>query len=239
METPTQTPKLKTNLDTNFLKLIAVLCMVADHVGTVFFPGYPAFRWVGRLAFPIFCYCLTVGLMYTHDIKRYLGRLAIFAVISQPFYALAFHPRDFWANLTNWNIFVTLFFSLLAIYGVKARKWWWFVAGVLAINLLNADYANSGIILTLIFYLCRNKPWLGAALYVLSYITALWGGSLEDPLALVICGHAVGFEIFALLATPFIFIPTHVEPKIPKWFFYGFYPVHLLVIFLVRMALGV
>lgn len=53
----TQAPRLKTNLDTNFLKLIAILCMVVDHVGTVFFPGYPAFRWVGRLAFPIFCYC--------------------------------------------------------------------------------------------------------------------------------------------------------------------------------------
>ena len=39
-------PRLKTNLDTNFLKLIAILCMVVDHVGTVFFPGYPAFRWV-------------------------------------------------------------------------------------------------------------------------------------------------------------------------------------------------
>lgn len=173
MDTPTQTPKLKTNLDTNFLKLIAILCMVADHVGTVFFPGYPIFRWIGRLAFPIFAYCLTVGLLYTHDIRRYLGRLAIFAVISQPFYALAFHPHDFWGNLTNWNIFVTLFFSLLAIYGVKSRKWWWFVAGVLAINLLNADYANTGVVLTLIFYLCRNKPWLGAALYVLSYISAL------------------------------------------------------------------
>lgn len=78
-ETQTQAqtlaPRLKTNLDTNFLKLIAILCMVVDHVGTVFFPGYPAFRWVGRLAFPIFCYCLTVGLMYTHDIRRYLGRL--------------------------------------------------------------------------------------------------------------------------------------------------------------------
>ena len=82
----TSAPRLKTNLDTNFLKLIAILCMVVDHVGTVFFPGYSAFRWVGRLAFPIFCYCLTVGLMYTHDIRRYLGRLAIFAVISQPFY---------------------------------------------------------------------------------------------------------------------------------------------------------
>ena len=148
-ETQRQTPKLRTNLDTNFLKLFAILTMVVDHVGTVFFPQHPEFRWVGRLAFPIFCYCL------------------LFAVVSQPFFALAFHPHNFWEELTSWNIFVTLFFSLLAIYGVKERKWWWFLLGVLAINVLNADYANTGVILTLIFYLCRNKPWLGALLYVL------------------------------------------------------------------------
>ena len=70
----TQAPRLKTSLDTNFLKLVAILCMVADHVGTVFFPGYPVFRWVGRLAFPLFCYCLPVGLMYTPAISRHLGR---------------------------------------------------------------------------------------------------------------------------------------------------------------------
>ena len=153
--------------------------------------------------------------------------------------SLAFHPHNFWEELTSWNIFVTLFFSLLAIYGVKERKWWWFLLGVLAINVLNADYANTGVILTLIFYLCRNKPWLGALLYVRSYLPALWGGSLEDPMALVVGGHAIGFEIFALLSAPLIFLPTHVEPKIPKWFFYAFYPGHLLVIFLVRTALGI
>ena len=186
-----QAPRLKTNLDTNFLKLIAILCMVVDHVGTVFFPGYPVFRWVGRLAFPIFCYCLTVGLMCTHDIKRYLGRLAIFAVISQPFYALAFHPHDFWGNLTNWNIFITLFFSLLAIYGVKSRKWWWFVVGVLAINLLNADYANTGIILTLIFYLCRNKPWLGALIYSLFFALPFSGTYCAQPQSPQVCDRGV------------------------------------------------
>ena len=56
-------------------------------------------------------------------------------------------------------------------------------------------------------------------------------------LALVVGGHAVGFEIFAILATPLIFLPTHVEPKIPKWFFYAFYPVHLAVIALIQNIL--
>ena len=62
--------KLKTNLDTNFIKLVAIISMTFDHVGSVFFPEYPVFRWIGRIAFPLFCYCLTVGMLYTHDIKK-------------------------------------------------------------------------------------------------------------------------------------------------------------------------
>ena len=94
----TLTPKLRSNLDTDFLKLIAILSMAIDHVGSAFFPQYPVFRWIGRLAFPIFAYCLTVGLLYTHDIKRYLIRLSVFALVSQPFYIFAFHPWDWQAE---------------------------------------------------------------------------------------------------------------------------------------------
>ena len=112
-------PRLRTNLDTDFLKLIAILSMLLDHIGAVFFPEHPAFRWVGRLAFPIFCYCMTVGLLYTRDIKRYLGRLGLFALISQPCYILATHPWDWQTEWMNWNIFFTLFLSLLAMWGFQ------------------------------------------------------------------------------------------------------------------------
>ena len=88
LTTPAAVPetgaKLKTNLDTDLLKLIAITAMLIDHIGGAFFPEVGAFRWIGRVAFPIFCYCMTVGLLYTRDVKRYLGRLAVFALISQP-----------------------------------------------------------------------------------------------------------------------------------------------------------
>ena len=109
------------------LRRIAACTMLVDHIGATLFPGVLWLRCVGRLAFPIFCYCLTVGLLYTHDVRKYLTRLGIFALVSQPFYILAFHPvGEFWANLTNWNIFFTLFLSLLGMYGLKERKWWLF-----------------------------------------------------------------------------------------------------------------
>lgn len=169
-------PKLKTNLDTDFLKLIAILSMVIDHVGTAFFPEYPAFRWAGRLAFPIFAYCLTVGLLYTRDIRKYLLRLGAFALISQPFYIFAFHPWDWQAEWMNMNIFFTLLVSLLALWGVHTRRWWLFLALFLLASFVNFDYSANGIVLMLIFYLCRNRPVLGAAVYVLFWLPALWGG---------------------------------------------------------------
>ncbi len=231
--------KLRTNLDTNLLKLIAILAMTLDHVGSVFFPEYPVFRWIGRIAFPIFCYCMTVGLLYTHDIKKYLTRLAVFAVISQPFHVLAFHPQDFLENIAVLNIFFTLFVSLLALWGFKEKKWLVFAAATLFTMFVNVDYSVTGILLMLIFYLCRNKPLWGVLLYILSYLPALFNGYMEDPLALVIGNLPIGFEIFSIFAAPLIFIRMNSKIKVPKWFFYIYYPLHQLVILIVRLILHV
>ncbi len=228
--------KLKTNMDTNFLKLIAILSMTVDHVGGAFFPQYPVFRWIGRLAFPLFCYCMTVGMLYTSDIKKYFLRLGIFALVSQPFWILAFNSEDFLGNLFNLNIFFTLLVSLMAAWGAKEKKWWLLIAGVLLLSFINFDYSITGLVLMLIFYYCRNRPWLGILLYTLSYLPAL-NGYMEDPLALKLGGHAVGFEIFCLLALPLIYCHTNVRPKINKWFFYLYYPAHLLAIFLIGLLL--
>lgn len=235
---PQTGPRLKTNLDTDLLKLIAIISMLIDHIGGAFFPETGVFRWVGRLAFPIFCYCMTVGLLYTHDIKRYLGRLAIFAAVSQPFYILAFHPHDWMIdrNWANWNIFFTLFLSLLAMYGFKERKWWLFLVALFVVSWWNFDYSGTGVCLMLIFFLCRNHPKIGAALYVLTYLPALRGWP-EDPLSLTLGGLCLDWIIFAILAAPLIFPSTHSNIKIPKWFFYVFYPAHLAVIGIIRILL--
>lgn len=62
------------------------------------------------------------------------------------------------------NIFFTLLVSLLAIWGLHTKKWWLFISMFLLANLINFDYSGNGIILMLIFYLCRNRPALGRAL---------------------------------------------------------------------------
>ena len=236
---PADQLRLQTNLDTDFLKLIAIVSMLMDHVGGALFPAVPAFRWAGRLAFPLFCYCMTVGLLYTRDVKKYLARLAVFALISQPFYILATHPWDWREEWSNMNIYFTLVVSLLGMVGVKTRKWQWFLISFVLLSLINFDYAANGLILMLIFYLCRSKPALGATLFLLSYLPALWNGDPADPRSIALGVVWVDWTAFAMLAAPLIFLRTHTGLKIHKYFVYIFYPAHLAAIGLARLALRI
>ena len=206
-----------TNMSTTALKIIACISMLIDHVGLVFFPGQLIFRLVGRLAFPLFCYCMTVGMVYTRSIRKYLTRLLLFAFISQLVYMFAFWPEFKTGEIARLNIFFTLFLSLLAVWAFKEKKYWLFVLAAALSVIFDFDYSAMGIVLMLIFYLCRNKVALGAALFVVSFIPYCY----YNPLIAVIT---------ALL----IFADIDIKISISKWFFYAFYPAHLLVIAILR-----
>lgn len=231
-----QTNKLNTNLDTNFLKVIAIIAMVLDHVGKAFFPDMLIFQIIGRLAFPIFAYCIVVGVLYTKNFKKYLGRLGIFAIISQIPWILAFNPTldGFQENWMIMNIFFTLFFSAIFVYGMKEKNWISLLVAVLAFSLLPLDYGFDTMFLLASIYLLRNK--LVASCIVTSIILILplfTGGDFNA------FGLSLGIQGFAVLAVPFIYLKTNVNLKINKFFFYAFYPVHLLIIFLVQVVLSV
>lgn len=224
-------PRFATNLDTDFLKLIAIVSMLIDHTGAVLFPDVMAFRLVGRLAFPLFAYCVCVGCAYTHDIRRYALRLLAFGLVSQPFYVFAFH--------TDWympNIMFTLLAGVLCIWCIQKNTWkHWLLLAVLfvAVSLSMLDY--SGYLLTFIlFYLLRGRRlWLGVV-GCLSFGLVLFTG--YDDLWL----GPIGLDIqgFAALSMVPILLHTHTGIKVNKWVFYGFYPGHLLVLGLLRLAFG-
>lgn len=98
------------------LKLIAVVSMLIDHAAYSLFlagvftgRGYVYMRAVGRIAFPIFAYMIVNGFEKTHDVRRYFSRLALFAVISQPVYRLAFTAANYGAQaLTGGGITLSL-----------------------------------------------------------------------------------------------------------------------------------
>ena len=64
-------PLAATNLDTGLLKIVAISIMLFDHIAVVFFPEQTWMRAITRCGYPLFCYCMVIGMLYTHNFKRY------------------------------------------------------------------------------------------------------------------------------------------------------------------------
>ena len=108
---------MKKTLNANTIKLIAILAMTIDHVAWLLFPGYPkdalpvVMHIVGRLTCPIMCFFIAEGYAYTSNLKKYLLRLFIAAVISHVPYALCFKFTvwEFWyVTGVLWGLFLGL-----------------------------------------------------------------------------------------------------------------------------------
>ena len=231
--------KTKGCLDSLTLKLLAMALMLCDHLWATVLPGVMWLTAVGRIAFPIFAFQVAEGFQRTHDRKKYLLRMLAFALISEiPFNYLYYSSPVF---PFHQNVMFTFFIALLLMLGLeKVRSKgteMYILAAVLSLpvgyflgTLGMVDYYGSGVVTVLIFYLCRNRPRLGAALYLLSYLPALMNGWPEDPLCLTVGGLCIDWSIFAVFAAPLIFCATHSRIKINRWFFYAFYPAHLAAI---------
>ena len=97
-------------LDRDVLKLIAVVTMFIDHIGSIIFPHIMFLRIIGRISFPIFAFLIVNGYRHTHNLKKYLLRLAAFAIISEIPYNLIWSGDIAYPN--SQNVFVTLFLGV-------------------------------------------------------------------------------------------------------------------------------
>ena len=205
------------NLDTNFLKTIGVFTMLLDHVGKTFYPDLLILQVIGRIAYPVFAYCVVVGIVHTSNVYRYALRLAIFGLISQPFYMLAFGAE--WYIL---NIYFTLLMGLLILTSLQSRQW--FIAAGLLIIASFADlaYGLNGILLMVILYYFRNKKTYSMISVTLLFFLSFFSGS-----DIVIRDFGFDIQGFAILSIPFIFLKTDFKLRLNKYVFYLFYPLHL------------
>jgi len=242
------------NRDTNLLKLVAMITMLMDHTGKVFFSQYQIMRIIGRIAFPIYAYCIAVGCVYSRNRLKYLNRIVLVGLISQPFYAIALrhtvpamytirfaeNPLRAVLNfyLYSWatpNIMYTLAFGLLIIWAIRDRQYICVVALALIVwkvqNSIN--YGWRGVALIVLFYLFIDRWWLSLPV-ILAYM--IWWGM--DGSAYRLFGVRFGMQMFAILALPLIYIPTWSKLKIGKWVYYLYYPAHLIGIMLIQFALA-
>ena len=81
-------------LSSNLLKIIALLCMLIDHIGGFLIPECSTlFRIIGRIAFPIFAFSLAQGFIKTSNFKKYALRLSFWAVVAQIPFSLLLGKR--------------------------------------------------------------------------------------------------------------------------------------------------
>ena len=190
-------------------------------------------RLIGRLGFPIFCFLLIEGFMYTRNVWKYAFRLLLFAFISELPFDLAFSGFLF-ANHYQ-NVFFTLFLGLCALIAIKfiedkfAENWIIkylliipaTVVFMLIAYFLKTDYAYMGVLTIVVMYLLRNSK------------------ILEMTAGCVILTIMSLTEITAF----FTIIPVskyNGERGLNmKYVFYAFYPMHLLVLYCIAYLMGI
>lgn len=215
------------------LKWFAIVTMVIDHTGAFLlepamvtglvsnqFSGLNiVLRLIGRLSFPLFTFLLVEGFVHTRNIKRYLAQLGVFALVSEIPFDLAKEGMLF--DFTYQNIFFTLFIGLLTITlfdrfkAAQYLKWVILVTGMILAKVLQTDYAAFGILLIFVFYYFRENKIVGN----------------------IVVSLLLFLQTTAILALIPIRLYNNKRGKQKKYFFYLFYPIHLLLFFIIRVSL--
>lgn len=210
-------------LNTFELKCIAIVSMVVDHIGYVLYPDMKLFRIFGRIAFPIFCFLVAEGVAHTRNIYRYMLRMAVFALISEVPYDLIFGNGII--DFKSQNVFFTLTFGvcMLHLTGNVTDLWQKIIvlASFMCMNdMLRGDYGVYGILLIFIYGELRKVNWFKLT------AGALWNFFYPWEI-----------QRYGVLASiPLLLYNGEKGPDI-KYFFYLFYPLHLLVLYVIYLFL--
>ncbi|MDO4530388.1 MAG: TraX family protein, partial [Bacillota bacterium] len=121
-----------------FIQLVAALTMLIDHIGVLFFPTVAGFRVIGRLSFPLFAFGIAQGVSHTSDFRKYMGRLLLAAVLSQPIYQMAF-------GMSNLNPLFMLAWGALTLWFWQKEQRWAAVLLLLGAGLVDMSYDWYGV----------------------------------------------------------------------------------------------
>ncbi|MDO4871098.1 MAG: TraX family protein [Candidatus Saccharibacteria bacterium] len=163
----------KPNLTIDDLKLIAIIAMLIDHLADMITSNDSimnlALHTVGRITAPIMFFAAVEGYHKTHNLKRYLFRLTIFALISHIPFSLMFYDGD----LFRLNVIYTILFGLIAIiarHKIKNKICVLVVISLLLALSLFSDWGYFGILIMLIFDFFYRNFKLQAFAYCLAVI---------------------------------------------------------------------
>lgn len=232
------------------LHLIAMVCMLCDHLWGSIVPGNDWLTCIGRVAFPIFAFLIVEGYFHTKNLKKYIRRLVVFALLSEIPFNLAMGSRIFYPIHQNvlWSFLIAL--GLLhwnEKTKAKGKLWARIAVGALTVGigyivglLTMVDFYHAGILTVLVFYFFRERKWWG----YLGQLVGLWYVNME---LLGGFGYEISFggetyffirQGFALLALLPIWLyhgKQGYHSKLLQYACYAFYPVHLLILGIIKM----
>ncbi len=203
-----------------FIQIVAALAMLIDHIGAVFFPVSAGMRAIGRISFPLFAFGIAQGVAYTSDFRKYFIRILLAAVISQPIYGKLF-------EISQLNPLFMLAWGAAALYFWRKEKK--VIAGILLVGSAFVEMSYGWYGVWTIFFFGFYGMRESLCFYGQVAINALYG---------LITGAWI--QILSLFSFMFLGGKWYVEAlskKLPRYFFYVFYPLHLLVLWGIRIIL--
>ena len=235
----------KNGLNSNQIKLIAIIAMTIDHVTWLLFPGCQKIGWVTglhmirRLTAPIMWFFIAEGFHYTRNVGKYIIRLFFFALISHFAYNFAggipFIPNG-WFNMTSvmWPLAWSV--VLMVIFTTERLPQWAKIVLVVLICIITfpADWSTIAAICPVYLYLNRDD-------FRKQSLTLLVWTAVYAVVYFIFMDRAYGLlQMCTLLSLPILrqYNGERGQWKGMKWFFYIYYPAHLFVIGFVRVMLG-
>ncbi len=233
-------------LNSNHLKIIAIIAMTIDHIADLLYPGMPnifisnVMHIIGRLTAPIMFFFICEGYHYTKNVKNYISRLFIFALISHFAYCFAFGinfiPFSTGDIFNQTSIMWTLAWAVVALHilhGKNNLKEWqkWFL--IILINLItfSSDFSSIAVMAILFMYdrrgnLKNQMTSMMAWLTLYALISYLFVSKTYGLIAMT-----------AILVYPLLknYNGKRGKAKWLKWFFYLYYPLHLIIIGALRL----
>ncbi len=233
------------------LHIMAMIFMLLDHIWATIIPSSDWMTCVGRIAFPIFAFMIVEGYFQTHSLKKYVGRLLFFAVISEIPFNLMVGNSIFYP--IHQNVLWTFLIGILCIHIIEKAKQTHeirlitlaapsslTIATVLGL-LGMVDYYNAGVYTVLVFYVFRGRKWWNfwGQLVLLAYINIQLLAGPEYEIHL--WGHTffIVQQGFSLLALVPIWLYRGKQGPHNKWLqflYYTFYPIHALILGLMQMC---
>ncbi len=247
---PVNSPLVKIpfgGLTSNILRVIAVIFMLSDHIWATYMSFGNWMTYIGRLAFPIFAFQIAEGFVHTSNFKKYALRLLGFAIVTEIPFNLFYSSRFF--NPFHQNVLFTLLLGLLAINVIdKAKKdkstknialsVLWLALICVASTLGFVDYGFLGMLTVVMFYVLRDFPfaWL-AQLVAMVLINIVFFEGQVFPIEILGKTFEIpsqGFAVFSLIPIWLYGGKKGKSSKFMQYGFYAFYPVHMLILYLIR-----